>query len=68
MTPETVTLAIRANLAWGDAREHLGRVRERADADPTETNRAAEAEARAVAQHAWLGQSLSTHGRNGKLH
>jgi hypothetical protein len=53
MTPETVTMATRANIAWGDAREHLGRVRERADADPTERNHTAEAEAMAVARRAW---------------
>jgi hypothetical protein len=53
MTPEAVALAIRANLAWGDAREYLGRVRERADADPTETNGAAEADALAVERRAW---------------
>jgi len=52
MTPEAVSRAIRANFTWGDAREHLGRMRERAEADPTDTNRAAEADALAAAHRA----------------
>jgi hypothetical protein len=53
MTPDAVTLAVQANLPWGNARERLGRVRKHVEADPNETNRTAESDALTAERHAW---------------